>query len=235
MATVNLGRIRQVWRGVWATGTAYVKDDVVQEGVNSYICVNAHTAGATFAGDSANWELMAQGSDLPAQTGQAGNVLLTDGTNLSWGQGGKLVQTVRAQSTAHTTSGLTVQTLVNATVTNSQGANACELSITPQYSDSIIFASAFSSCGIPNNARGYCSLFIGNELVAMPTGNGYAADADNFACSGSVVAGTTNQIGVYYRILGGWAGESMTLGGIQNTQTVSNPITATLTVMELRP
>lgn len=235
MATVNLGRIRQIWRGTWATGTAYVKDDVVLSGVNSYICVTAHTAGATFAGDSANWELMVQGTDLPAQSGNANKVLLTDGTNLSWGDGGKLVQTVRAQSTAHTSSGYTVQTLVNATVTNSNGTNICEVSITPQYSDSIIFASAACSAGIPNNARGYCSLFISNQLVAMPTGNGYAADADNFACSGSISAGTTNTIGVYYRLLGGWSGESMYLGGIQNVQTVANPITATLTVMELRP
>lgn len=61
MATINLGRIKSIWRGTWATGTAYVKDDIVQQGVSSYICVTAHTAGATFAGDSAKWELMAKG------------------------------------------------------------------------------------------------------------------------------------------------------------------------------
>ena len=91
MATVNLGRIKSVWRGTWATGTAYVKDDVVQEGVNSYICVTAHTAGATFAGDSANWDLMAQGAEIPSQSGNAGLALKTDGTNLSWGQAGGMV------------------------------------------------------------------------------------------------------------------------------------------------
>lgn len=86
MATVNLGRIKSVWRGTWATGTAYSRDDVVQEGVNSYICTQAHTAGATFAGDSANWDLMAQGADLPTQSGQTGKFLSTDGTSLTWGE-----------------------------------------------------------------------------------------------------------------------------------------------------
>jgi hypothetical protein len=92
MATINLGRIKSVWRGTWATGTAYVKDDVVQEGVNSYICTTAHTAGATFAGDSANWDLMAQGAEIPSQSGNAGLALKTDGTNLSWGQAGGMVK-----------------------------------------------------------------------------------------------------------------------------------------------
>ena len=103
MATVNLGRIRQVWRGTWATGTAYVKDDVVQEGVNSYICVTAHTAGATFAGDSANWNLMAQGAEIPSQSGQAGKALVTDGTSLSWGNGGSLVPLATHRVSGNTT------------------------------------------------------------------------------------------------------------------------------------
>ena len=84
MTTVNLGRIKSVWRGEWASGTAYARDDVVKEGVNSYICVQAHTSGATFAGDSANWNVMAVGAEIPSQTGQAGNYLKSDGSNLSW-------------------------------------------------------------------------------------------------------------------------------------------------------
>lgn len=91
MATINLGRIKPIWQGAWTTGTAYVKDDIVRDGVDSYICVTAHTAGATFAGDSANWNLMAQGAELPTQSGQAGKALVTDGSTLSWGNGGSLV------------------------------------------------------------------------------------------------------------------------------------------------
>lgn len=236
MATINLGRIKPVWQGVWTGSTAYVKDDIVRYGVDSYICTTAHTSDAsTFTNDSANWELMAQGSDIPAQSGQSGKVLKTDGSTLSWGEGGKLVQTLRQQTTAHTSSSYNAQQLVNATVVNTHGVNICQISITPQYSDSIIFASASSTCGIGGNSRGYCSLMIGDELLALPSGNGYAADTDNFSCSGSKVAGNTNQTTVYYRMIGGWDGNTMYMGAIQGSQVYGNPITGTLTVMELRP
>jgi hypothetical protein len=75
-----------VWKGTWTTGTEYAIDEVVRNGNDSYVCVSAHTAGATFSGDSAKWELMAQGSEVPDQTGNAGKVLKTDGSTLSWGE-----------------------------------------------------------------------------------------------------------------------------------------------------
>ena len=90
MTTVNLGRIKSVWRGTWASGIAYSRDDVVQQGVNSYICVQAHTSGSTFAGDSANWNIMAQGAELPPQSGNAGLVLKTNGSSLYWDKGGRI-------------------------------------------------------------------------------------------------------------------------------------------------
>lgn len=93
MATVNLGRIKPIWQGQWAGSTAYAKDDIVRYGVDSYICVTAHTSSADFATDSVNWNVMSQGAALPSQTGNANKTLITDGTNLSWGQGGGVLQT----------------------------------------------------------------------------------------------------------------------------------------------
>jgi hypothetical protein len=88
MPTVNLGRVRMKWRGEWAGSTAYAKDDIVRHGVDTYVVTTAHTSHATtFSNDSANWELMAQGSDIPSQSGQSGKVLKTDGSTLSWGDG----------------------------------------------------------------------------------------------------------------------------------------------------
>jgi hypothetical protein len=90
MATqVDLGKIRPVWKGDWAASTAYEQNDMVKVGVDSYICTAAHTSGSTFA--DTNWDILALGAELPAQSGNAGKVLVTDGTNLSWGQGGKLI------------------------------------------------------------------------------------------------------------------------------------------------
>jgi hypothetical protein len=48
MAEFKLGRLRFVWKGTWATGTAYVKDDIVKYGGASYVCVSGHTANANF-------------------------------------------------------------------------------------------------------------------------------------------------------------------------------------------
>jgi len=76
-----------VWQGTWTTGTEYAIDDVVIEGVSSYVCIQAHTAGATFAGDSSKWDAIAVGANVPDQTGNSGKVLKTDGSTLTWGDG----------------------------------------------------------------------------------------------------------------------------------------------------
>ena len=51
MATVNLGAIRFNWKGAYNNGTAYVVDDVVSSGGNSYICILASTGNAADFGD----------------------------------------------------------------------------------------------------------------------------------------------------------------------------------------
>ena len=58
------------WRGPWLTGTSYVKNDLVSEAGNSYICLVAHTAG-TFSTDlsALRWELLAQKGAAGAGTG----------------------------------------------------------------------------------------------------------------------------------------------------------------------
>ena len=84
MPTINLGRIKPVWRGYWSAGTNYVKDDMVRFDVHSYICTSAHTSGSSFS-TGAGWELMMEGSTIPSQAGNANKVLKTNGTSMSWG------------------------------------------------------------------------------------------------------------------------------------------------------
>lgn len=106
MAQIDLGKIKPVWKGAWAGSTVYEKNDMVSESNNSYICTAAHTADAsTFSNDSANWDIMATGSNIPAQTGNSGKALVTDGTNLSWSDTGGLVKTgafVNTSVSSHT-------------------------------------------------------------------------------------------------------------------------------------
>ena len=46
MATVNLGAIKFNWKGAYNNATAYVADDVVSSGGNSYVCILASTGNA---------------------------------------------------------------------------------------------------------------------------------------------------------------------------------------------
>ena len=67
MADFRLGRLKFKWRGDWAASTAYVIDDIVKYGANSYVCVVNHTSAASqtqfYSNDlSANrWELHTEG------------------------------------------------------------------------------------------------------------------------------------------------------------------------------
>src|SRR6056300_521920 len=44
MADFKLGRIKFKWRGNWATSTAYLIDDVIKYGGNTYVCIQNHTS-----------------------------------------------------------------------------------------------------------------------------------------------------------------------------------------------
>lgn len=77
MATIDLGKIKQVWRGTYAGSTAYTPDDVVQYTdsglVSSYICIANTTGNAPSSSGTAHgsWNYLAKG-------GAAG----TDGTDV---------------------------------------------------------------------------------------------------------------------------------------------------------
>ena len=64
MATVNLGRIKPVFRGAYSGSTAYVVDDIVTHGNESFICIQAHGAGTQATSVTAYWtKLAAKGAD----------------------------------------------------------------------------------------------------------------------------------------------------------------------------
>ena len=92
MATVQLGKIKQVWRGTYNNGTAYTVDDLVAytDGTitSTYICVANSTGNAPSSGGTAHasWNYVAKGvtDPIPSQSGNAGKVLKTDGSSLSF-------------------------------------------------------------------------------------------------------------------------------------------------------
>jgi len=87
MATVDLGAIRFNWLGAYAGGTAYVADDVVSSGGNSYICILASTGNATSNGTY--WSIMSSagtngtnGTDVGTTITTQGDILFRDGSGL---------------------------------------------------------------------------------------------------------------------------------------------------------
>ena len=66
MADFVLGRLKFKWRGDWGTSTAYLIDDIVKYGGNTYVCISNHTSQSTspaFYTDlsSSYWELHTEG------------------------------------------------------------------------------------------------------------------------------------------------------------------------------
>lgn len=81
MATLNLGRIKPVFRGAYNNSTAYVVDDIVTSGGSSYICIQASTGNAV--SNATYWTLMAEGGDVASTLTTQGDILYRDGSGLA--------------------------------------------------------------------------------------------------------------------------------------------------------
>ena len=90
MATIDLGKIKLVWKGAYSGGTAYTVDDVVQHtdgGVtSSFICTTNSTGNAPSTGGSvhSSWAYLAKGHTDTVSTTLTtqGDVLYRDGSGL---------------------------------------------------------------------------------------------------------------------------------------------------------
>ena len=61
--TTNLGRVRIVPKGAWASGTAYKILDLVTYGGGSYLCIADVTSSTTPNSDTSHWQLIASKGD----------------------------------------------------------------------------------------------------------------------------------------------------------------------------
>ena len=163
MATLDLGKIKQVWRGTYNNSTAYTVDDLVEytdSGITStYICVANSTGNAPSSSGTAHasWNYVAKGvaDPIPSQSGNSGKVLKTDGSSVSWGTdvGGKILQVVNSNGTTNvTSSGGTAQNVTSVTLTPASASNK-------------IFISAEIPFYVSNNgnAIGWAKIYRGDE------------------------------------------------------------------------
>lgn len=98
MATVNLGRIKPVFKGAYNNSTAYVVDDIVTSGGSSYICIQASTGNAV--SNATYWTQMSSagtnGTDVGTTITTQGDILYRDGSGLARlgaGVSGQVLQT----------------------------------------------------------------------------------------------------------------------------------------------
>ena len=158
MATIDLGKIKQVWRGTYNNSTAYTVDDLVEytdSGITStYICVANSTGNAPSSSGTAHasWNYVAKGvaDPIPSQSGNSGKALITDGTNASWGTAGKLLNIYSTHPTNST----------NTTSSSFQDCTGFTLTVTASSSTSkfLIMASANMECDGSAN-RSHASIF----------------------------------------------------------------------------
>ena len=84
MATLNLGRIKPVFRGAYDASTAYVVDDIVTSGNETFICILASTGNAT--SNATYWTKLAakgtDGTDVGTTITTQGDILYRDGSGL---------------------------------------------------------------------------------------------------------------------------------------------------------
>ena len=79
------------WRGEWQAATAYLIDDLVYNGVSTYIATADFTSDATDFDNDTDWDLLSLGADtLPAQLNNEGKFLSTNGTTAVWADSGSL-------------------------------------------------------------------------------------------------------------------------------------------------
>jgi len=135
--TVDLGKVRPVWKGTWSSGTAYEVHDMVKSGLDSYICTTGHTSSGTFSNDSANWDTLATGFSGDAADITSGTIPdarfpstlpAVDGSALTGISGGKLLQVVNNNDTNISS--------FSSPSNNSWASTVVVASITPQSSTS---------------------------------------------------------------------------------------------------
>ena len=197
MATINLGAIRYNWKGAWSSSTAYVINDVVSNGGNSYVSIQAGTNQAV-GNATAYWNIMSSagtngsngsnGTDLTSTLTTQGDLLYRDGSGLQRLAKGSANQTLQMNGSANAPTWTTVAAASSDYVKITSGtvsSNVSQLDLSNIFSSTynnykIIFrnlagqsagwlqAQMLSSAGVYNDSQYY---WIHNILFAEVTGN----------------------------------------------------------------
>jgi len=139
MATLNLGRIKPVFRGAYAGGTAYVIDDIVTSGGETFICIQASTGNATSS--ASHWTKLAEkgtngtdGTNVATTITTQGDILYRDGSGLARLPAGTSGQVLKTGGSGANPSWGTVSSDFVKIASGSVSGSASTLSIDGYYS-----------------------------------------------------------------------------------------------------
>ena len=139
MATINLGRIKPVFRGAYAGGTAYVVDDIVTHGNESFICIQAGTGNAT--SNASYWTKLAakgsDGTDVGATLTTQGDILYRDSSGLQRLAKGTAGQVLKMNDAANAQEYGTISSDCEKLATTTISSNVSDVSIQGYFDDSI--------------------------------------------------------------------------------------------------
>jgi len=80
--TIDLGKVKFQWRGAYDASTTYTKDDVVQHGGSSWVCVVDSISASAPIATNTSWNLMALGGDPVSLMTNEGDLLVRGSTGL---------------------------------------------------------------------------------------------------------------------------------------------------------
>ena len=196
MATINLGRIKPVFRGAYAGGTAYVVDDIVTHGNESFICIQAGTGNAT--SNASYWTKLAakgtDGTDVGTTLTTQGDILYRDGSGLQRLAIGTANQQLRVNSSAnaleyHTPSAGGILQVKSATKTDTQSfstttarndVTGLNLSLTPaSASNKVLVWFNLSHWGNDSHAQIERQIASGSYSIISPPSSGTTIQGSN--------------------------------------------------------
>jgi len=181
MATLNLGRIKPVFQGAYNALTAYVVDDIVTFGGETFICILASTGNAT--SNTTYWAKLAKkGDDITVLTTQ-GDFVYRDATGvqrLPAGTAGQVLQTGGPGANPSWTSASSIlwqykdanftAAAGGAYITNTTAAGfTMTLPAAPADNDQVLFVDSFGTWGTNNltvaQAGGYKIAGVNENLT----------------------------------------------------------------------
>jgi hypothetical protein len=172
---------------------------------------------------------------VPAQTGNSGRALTTNGSTVSWGTSGKLIQTVTF-STGAVATGTTTIPLDDTIPQITEGNEYMTLAITPTSASSLLCIQSTIALSSSGTLHIIAALFQGSTANALGTiarfinnGNLHTLNLTYWMTAGTTSATT-------FRIrAGGSAAGTTTFNGVSGARYFGGVCTSNLSIMEVTP